>query len=708
MGNSRYDVADATKDYIDGANTGQGDTIAVSELGEQLQSLTTDKSDAKSAADRYWDESRSSCIGCGISKAHDHLKEGNNPIQVIVVLADAQGGYSGQADDARDDGVEVHGIMYPGADINNFEKVTDSTCEMNSDENSDGDNCWYGSSGTIDEVYDSIQEEVQAEATADLNMVMPDYTYTQDSFDSLENHADGENYIREDIDASSGTHTETFTWRPLTDGSGKVVKTGSSYIDFRSDGSTTTYNFPSSHTEDIYYVDLNVSDHSLLRRNGMITVNLTLRNKGNIESKTRPLHLTDEDNNILSRQIDPIPAGGKHYEVFRVAENNLTFRDAQRITAHIDPNTGGFWSTAPLGEGEALEPDETNNDMPIGYPPLLSSTSPSTVNWDDNFRFSLNFDHYYPDQVQGNYTVLEDGNKIRDEASYSKPAEGTLRTNQIDNDESRIYYNITSKIRGPQGALSVYNHTFYVSNPRPEIYAAEPKNLNSVYQNPVQLRAFVDDENNVENSNGLNVSIYNQETGNLLKEVEGVAPRTPVSYSWSEADEAGKTYRWNVTVSDDWDTVSEVFRFVKGSRVSYRTETESNYSYSGVVTSSGGQGAFRYSVRNRLEFNKNNMRTTLSGVDARFESTGTGTKSYALPKESSKTFNIIVNPGNGLEGQQYLTVTTTNEDLGINNTDKIPIFIRSDAKRSRGVPGLSILNILFMILASTLYFAGSH
>ena len=704
MGSSRGDVADATKNYINNANTGKGDRIAVAELGQKLQTLTNDKSAARSAADGYWYESASSCIACGVTRAKELLNDGSNPIQVMVVLADARSSNDpgDEADNARSQGIEVHGIMYPGAKVSFFESMTGASCNVGTSENNDGDNCWYASSdSTVNAVYSAIQEEVTAETEADLNVVLPDHAVPITTYDSSTDVGGGYTRYRiNDVESSAGTHSKSFRWYPGEEGPADV-KTAESYLSLNVEGSTKTYYFDDSRGEDVKYVDLNISDVTVERVEDSVDLNLTLRNKGDISSKERYLSISDEDGNYINRTIPPISSGGSYEENFSVGGNNNVFQDADRISAHFDFQ--GVFDTLSVGEGQILEPDEGNNKKSLGYPVALESTSPDDVQWNDTFRFSLDFDHYFADVVQGTYDLYIDGNLVREDAQYNKPAEGTLRTDSIKNDDSRIWYNITSEVIGPYGARSVFEHSYYVRNPRPEIYASEPKNLNPVYEKPVRLRAYVDDENNIENLDDLDVRVYNQDTGQLLTEETGVPPRSSVTYDWPDADQPGKVYRWNVTVSDRWHTISEVFRFRKSTRNSYRAETQSDYSYSAVVTSAGSPGNFEYSVNNPLDFDKNSMETSLSGVNANFAD-GSDSKSYSLPGESSKTFDIVVSPDQSSTGQQYLTVTTENLNLGIENTDRIPVYVREDAKRSYDVPGLGPAQLLIIMLSSMALF----
>ena len=703
---------DAAKDYVDATNTADGDKNAVvffESSATTEQSLTSSKSDAKDAIDGLTGNGGTD-LPAGVREG-DSALDGNNPIEVMIVLGDGDGGDpKDDADDARDRGVDVHGIMMgTGADSGEFESLTDSTCDTdnpdNEDphpENADGDNCWYAEEDTVESVYESIQEEVQAQSSANLSMVMPDHVYTEDSYDRVENHPDGQRFVREDIDVTEGGHTESFTWYPDDHGNDMVIKTGESYIDFESNGDTTRYDFTSDLTDRIYYVDLNISGHSLKREDGMIDISLDLENQGNIESKDRKLHLTDEDNNILERDIDPISADSSYEESFEVAENNITFEDAQRITAHFDPDANLFWDNAPIGEGNALEPDESDNEDMIGYPPLLLSTSPDEVKWNETFSFSMNFDHYFPDAVSGNYTAVENGSILHDSRTFNKPAEGTAQADMIDNNDSRIFYNFSGRLVGPEGAVSVYDgFDFYIANPLPEIYGAEPRNMEQVPEE-VQLRAYVRDDNSVENPDDLSVQIYNEETGAEMYSEDSLSEGDPIIYDWTTADEEGKIYRWNLTVSDQWDTISQVFRFQKTSRQSYRTETESEYEYSSVVTSAGSPGDFQYTTRNPLDFDKDDMETSLSGVNASFRD-GSKTKSYSLPNGTSKTFDIIVKPDQDTEGQQELIVQTVNNELNTTNTERIPVYVRKDSKRTYEAPGIAIYQLVFIYLIALFY-----
>ena len=697
---------DAAKTYVEETNINKGDKNGVvffESSATTEQSLTSSKSSAKNAINGLTGDGGTNLPG-GVSEARSVLNSGDNPVQVMIVLGDGDGGDpKSEADSARADGIEVHGIMFGGgADSGEFESLTGAdACSTSSFENDDGDNCWYAEQDTVTSVYSAIQEEVTAETEADLNVVLPDHAVPITTYDSSTDVGGGYTRYRiNDVNSSAGTHSKSFRWYPGEEGPADV-KTAESYLSLNVEGSTKTYYFDDSRSEDVKYVDLNISDVTVERVEDSVDLDLTLRNKGDISSKERYLSISDEDGNYINRTIPPISSGGSYEENFSVGGNHNVFQDADRISAHFDFQ--GVFDSLPVGEGQILEPDEGNNKKSLGYPVALESTSPDDVQWNDTFQFSLDFDHYFADVVQGTYDLYVDGNLVREDAQYNKPAEGTLRTDPIKNDDSRIWYNITSEVIGPYGARSVFEHSYYVRNPRPEIYASEPKNLNSVYEKPVRLRAYVDDENNVENPDDLDVRVYNQDTGQLLTEETGVPPRSSVTYDWPDADQPGKVYRWNVTVSDRWHTISEVFRFRKSTRNSYRAETQSDYSYSAVVTSAGSPGNFEYSVNNPLDFDKNSMETSLSGVNANFAD-GSDSKSYSLPSESSKTFDIVVSPDQTSTGQQYITVTTENLNLGIKNTDRIPVYVREDAKRSYDVPGLGLIQLLVIMLSSMALF----
>ena len=570
---------------------------------------------------------------------------------------------------------------------------------------SGGDDYRFGDSW--DGIFDDVSSEVEISAAADLYMHMPDQAWmpTDSQYDESVDLAGSETaYIERDLSMSDGFRSYDLEWYPTVYGDNEVIKTGNSYVNFTVNGETTIYNFTETRSEDLEYIDLNVSEHSLRREDGEIDIEVNLRNKGSTESKERQLILDDEDDpGMTNLTIPPISPGGSHTETTTVAENNWTFRDAERVTAYFDRY--GIFDTYPGGQGEILEPDENNNIKALGYPPNLLTSSPDAVEWNDTFSLNLDFDHYFPDQVSGNYTAVENGSVLHDSRSFNKPAEGIAATDNIDNNDSRIFYNFSGRLVGPEGAVSVYDgFDFYIENPLPEIYGAEPRNMETVSEDEVWLRAYVRDENSVENPDDLSVTLYDQETGSVLHSEQGLSEGIVVDTEWPQADEEGKTYRWNLTVSDRWDTISQVFRFQRRSTDSYRVVTESEEEYSSIVGRAGASQTFEYTVRNPLDFDKNDMEISLSGVNASFRD-GSTSKSYSLPNGTSKTFEIIIKPEESAEGQEYLMVETLNGELNVSNTEKIPVYVRKDSKRTYEASGIGWINVVVLLLVSVYAFA---
>lgn len=159
---------EGAKNYV--GNTGEGDRNSVVAFGsgaDIIHPLSTEKESVKSSIDNFNAGDSSTDLADGIESGINSLTAEGGGNQYMIVLADGGSNQplrsvDSRAKAARDAGIEVHGIMYgDSADNQEFNAITNSTCETSLAENDDGDNCWYADTESEDETAGSIYDVLE-------------------------------------------------------------------------------------------------------------------------------------------------------------------------------------------------------------------------------------------------------------------------------------------------------------------------------------------------------------------------------------------------------------------------------------------------------------------------------------------------------------------------------------------------------------------
>ncbi|MBC5793307.1 MAG: VWA domain-containing protein [Nanohaloarchaea archaeon] len=708
------------KNYVDNTNTGKGDQNAVvsfSSGASTVQSLTSSKSKAKSAINGL-SSGGGTDHSSAVSEGHSALNGGSNPNQVMIVLGDGCGGSATtQANNAREDGIEIHAIMYgSGACTGEFESMlTGESCSTYSSENDDSDRCWYARSGTVDKVYNSIREAVSTDRSAELHIIMPEnsksFTYAPDNILSS-----GQKEYVFDRNVKEGSNSFEMPWSYTSKGQNRVLKTGNSYFRLTEDGDTTIYDFSSEDRREINYVDFDIVDTSVeYNKNlqGRIRVSVTVENRGNEASKQRIFRLVDSSGNKIERDLSPLnPSETKTYN-FDFSTSNAVFSDNEAVFAHVDPR--GEWDSTSYGEGKTLEPNEGNNRVELGYPPrLVSNFNPVELNhpdWNREFETSFNVEHYSSSEVDGTFK-LKEGTEI--EADGQPLSEQSLTGNRrkfltgnLVPDEAERWYNFTFTLTGPNGARSVYEKNYYVENPPPVISDPDPEDDGYAFRYPVELSAMVEDRNN----DSVDIRFYNDNNGYLIDEKLSMGDGTRIGADWN-VRELGQL-RWRMEVYDGVDTTTRTYNFQKVIGSSFRVRPTIEYEYGSLVTSHKNTKVVPLTVTNLVDYSEpRKLAVNLSGVNSRFQSNGKEDIGFELGPGESERFliEVVPNPPSGKTEKRNLVVTTRNRNFNTETVRKLPVLVResSSVSPSKEVPGIGSIQIIFIFIMALMIQAGLY
>lgn len=144
------------------------------------------------------------------------------------------------------------------------------------------------------------------------------------------------------------------------------------------------------------------------------------------------------------------------------------------------------------------------------------------------------------------------------------------------------------------------------------------------------------------------------------------------------------------------------------SSAAVRPDTEIDYRYSTLVVSTSNAQTLFLRVNNTDPDNQRTLTTSLSGVNGQATfSDGTASKTYTLSPFQERRFQLKVSPNS--PGDYTLTATTIDQDLGLENSDSIPVHVRElpSSTVSRDVPGIGVVNLIVIVLLSTVLYSSS-
>lgn len=235
-----------------------------------------------------------------------------------------------------------------------------------------------------------------------------------------------------------------------------------------------------------------------------------------------------------------------------------------------------------------------------------------------------------------------------------------------------------------------------VPNSPPEIFGVRPEDDSRTSGSDIELVAnFIDDDGE---SVDMNFSSSQASPNTICNQV---LDQGTVECTWSNLDSL-KDYQWTVNASDGYQTVSEqyTFRNIVSSQVKSVTSFENRYS--SLVVADGTSQTVFYRVENNHDDTKQ-LTSQVNGLNSEFVETSSDQITYTLSPDTSRRLEIRVNPSS--TGSKTLNVVTENNNFDITNTDSIEVFVRTQRSNIPEVPGIGLLQVLLIFIASTLYYS---
>ena len=332
----------------------------------------------------------------------------------------------------------------------------------------------------------------------------------------------------------------------------------------------------------------------------------------------------------------------------------------------------------------------------------VTPSAPNGIEWGDSMQPGFRFAHENPGNVDGVYNFTNRTSRLETDSSMSQ---STVSGDAVLTPEKSLFanpaerwYNYTVRAEDQRGAETVYSTSYYVENPKPTASALNPRDGGTVTEFPVELNTRAKDENSRYNNRKLDVTIFDADTGNSL--AQGVInPGGKLSYTWNVPNALTTTYNWKVQVTDKWGSTNRTFSFTKITGSRYRTDLGMEMNYSSISVNSGSNRYTSITLRNNVE-NEKDLTLELKGVESEFLD-GSDTKDIEnFEGQSTKTYTIRVKPEKPTD--EDLTVVATNNKLGIETKTKIPVTSFPSDTEANEVPGIGIIQIIFILFSSSL------
>ena len=235
-----------------------------------------------------------------------------------------------------------------------------------------------------------------------------------------------------------------------------------------------------------------------------------------------------------------------------------------------------------------------------------------------------------------------------------------------------------------------------VPNSPPEIFGVRPEDDSRTSGSDIELEAnFIDDDGETIDMNFSSL----QASPNVI--CQQVLDQGTVECTWNDLDSL-KDYQWTVNASDGYQTVSEqyAFRNIVSSQV--KAVTGFDHRYSSIIMSTESSQTVFYRVENNHDKTKE-LTSKVEGLNSQFVESSSDQISYNLGPDTSRRIEIRINPSSS--GSETLNVTTENDNFDITNKDSMDVFVRNPRSNIPEVPGIGLLQILLIFVASTLYYS---
>ncbi|PSH01611.1 MAG: hypothetical protein BRC27_01590 [Nanohaloarchaea archaeon SW_10_44_10] len=235
--------------------------------------------------------------------------------------------------------------------------------------------------------------------------------------------------------------------------------------------------------------------------------------------------------------------------------------------------------------------------------------------------------------------------------------------------------------------------SFYV-NSLPSLDSFEPSDGSIIRDDAIYLNATGFDKESSE----LSAYFYDDKGGFLGKD-SGPETDKLVSDKWSNLD-IGQVYKWEVRLSDrEENRTFGLFSFIRSTGSNYRLNMSFDIYYSSIISSPDSSEIFLLTVENKAGVPRS-VTTYLEGVNSVFPESGKDSVSYNLEPYGKKEMIVRVEPEE--EGEKVLSVTTKDENIRINTTEKIPVTVRNTPAtlESKEVSGIGTAQLIMLVLSA--------
>jgi hypothetical protein len=245
---------------------------------------------------------------------------------------------------------------------------------------------------------------------------------------------------------------------------------------------------------------------------------------------------------------------------------------------------------------------------------------------------------------------------------------------------------------------STYTGSHKIPNSEPFSLNPEPQDEGYTGSYPVDLSVTVDDPE----MDMMNVTFFNADNGNQIYREESLTVGERPGHEWDVPDATTSTHRWTVQVSDKWSARNITYEFTNSLETNYRSDLSVELNYSTIVMEEGNNRYTELTIHNRVS-NEKNLTINLTGVEAEFLD---GSSVKTLPEfggGESRAYTIRATPDTVVDGN--ITVTVTNNDLGIETVERIPVTVLPSSIESNEVPGIGAIQLIFLLSAATVLYS---
>lgn len=260
-------------------------------------------------------------------------------------------------------------------------------------------------------------------------------------------------------------------------------------------------------------------------------------------------------------------------------------------------------------------------------------------------------------------------------------------------EDIEVKLNVTDR----HGAESLRTDTNPIPNDPPFAYRPEPSDGGTVSKFPVEVSSFVDDSE----SDEINVTVYNG-SGGILYTEDNLFDGSQFEFEWKVDNALETQYNWIVETEDKWSKSNTTFSFTKIVGRNYRSDLNVDLNYSSIVMNAGDSRLTELTITNNVE-NDKNLTVNLTGIKSEFLDGDTQKTFPDFNGQSSRSYLLRINPDEATD--EDLVVVVRNNDLGIETRETISVSTLSSTGEANEVPGIGLIQVVFLIAVSTVLYS---